>query len=288
LLFGGIATSGVSIEVHEFSSPVELDWGRSFHLDSVELCLNLRGSGRVGMRRDVAEVSRATALCYSIGEAPPVAERAATEEHLFLTMEFRRDYLERHLAHADQVDPILRGSEKAGRKSAIGKPKRLSSAQQQLVQRLCDPPVSPAALPIWYEAKVLEAIAEFLFTPSQEFFCHRQQRLAQERVERACEILRQRLEAPPTLEELGREVGVSQFYLSRIFSQEMRMTIPQYLRQVRMEAAARLLKEGRHNVTEAAFAVGYASLGHFSKSFCEVIGCCPTLYPMAKNLTPQR
>jgi AraC-like DNA-binding protein len=37
-------------------------------------------------------------------------------------------------------------------------------------------------------------------------------------------------------------------------------------------------------VTEAAFAVGYSSLGHFSKSFCEVIGCCPTLYPHARHL----
>jgi AraC-like DNA-binding protein len=96
--------------------------------------------------------------------------------------------------------------------------------------------------------------------------------------------LRARLEDPPTLEELGQEVGVSQFYLSRTFSQEMGMTIPQFLRRIRMERAAELLRDGRHNVTEAAFAVGYSSLGHFSKSFCEVMGCCPTLYPHARHL----
>ena len=62
-----------------------------------------------------------------------------------------------------------------------------------------------------------------------------------------------------------------------------RMTIPQFLRRVRMERAAELLRAGRHNVTEAAFAVGYSSLGHFSKSFCEVMGCCPTLYPQARH-----
>jgi AraC-like DNA-binding protein len=97
-------------------------------------------------------------------------------------------------------------------------------------------------------------------------------------------ILRGRLENPPSLEELGRDVGVSPFYLSRIFSQEMSMTIPQYLRRIRVQRVAELLREGRHNVTEAAFAVGYSSLGHFSKSFCKVIGCCPTLYPQARNL----
>jgi AraC-like DNA-binding protein len=130
----------------------------------------------------------------------------------------------------------------------------------------------------------MEAAAVFLFAPARELFCVRQKRLTRERVERVQTILHERFNDPPSLEELGREVGVSQFYLSRMFSQETAMTIPQYLRRVCMERAAELLREGRHNVTEAAFAVGYSSLGHFSRSFCEVMGCCPTLYPKARNL----
>ena len=42
-----------------------------------------------------------------------------------------------------------------------------------------------------------------------------------------------------------------------------------------MERAAELLRTGRYNVTEAATEVGYSSLSHFSKAFCETIGCCP-------------
>ncbi len=48
----------------------------------------------------------------------------------------------------------------------------------------------------------------------------------------------------------------------------MGMTIPQYVREVRIEKAAELLLRGRHNVTEAAMEVGYSSLSHFSKAFC--------------------
>ena len=59
------------------------------------------------------------------------------------------------------------------------------------------------------------------------------------------------------------------------------MTIPQYVRQIRVERAAELLLEGRHNVTEAAMEVGYSSLSHFSKAFCTTIGCCPALFPKA-------
>ena len=100
-------------------------------------------------------------------------------------------------------------------------------------------------------------------------------------------ILRERLQEPPTLEELGREVGCSSFYLSRTFSEQAGQTIPQFIRQMRMERAAELLREGKMNVTEVAFEVGYSSLGHFSKSFCEVIGVCPSLYPAASALAPK-
>src|SRR6185295_11102565 len=34
--------------------------------------------------------------------------------------------------------------------------------------------------------------------------------------------------------------------------------------------------------------VGYSSLSHFSKAFCETIGCCPVLYPAAKNVILDR
>lgn len=91
-------------------------------------------------------------------------------------------------------------------------------------------------------------------------------------------ILQRDLAAPPTLEAIGHEVGCSPYYLSRTFSREMGMTIPQCLRTLRMRYAAELLKSGRCNVTEAAMAVGYSSLSHFSQAFCQAIGCCPAMY----------
>ena len=81
---------------------------------------------------------------------------------------------------------------------------------------------------------------------------------------------------------LAEQVGCGTFHLSRMFSQQVGQTVPQYLRQLRLEKAAQLLREGRHNVTEAATAVGYSSLSHFSKAFWETYGCCPGLYGNAK------
>ena len=93
-------------------------------------------------------------------------------------------------------------------------------------------------------------------------------------------LLKQDLANPPTLEGLGKKIGGSHFYLSRIFSSQTGKTITQYLRQLRMERSADLLKSGDFNVTEAALEVGYSSLSHFSAAFHETFGSCPGLYPL--------
>jgi len=165
----------------------------------------------------------------------------------------------------------------------------MTSEQHQVVATLLKPPVSKPAQSLWYQSKALELMAHFLFTPKDpEFFCMRQKRVARERVERTKELLVRDLANPPSLEMLGQEVGCSPFHLSRMFSREVGLTIPQFLRNLRMERAAELLRSGRYNVTEAATEVGYSSLSHFSKAFCETIGCCPVLYPMAKHVVLDR
>src|ERR1035438_8685784 len=47
-LYGGFYDLGVSLEWHEFELPHAFEWSRSFHADSLELCLNLAGHGSVG------------------------------------------------------------------------------------------------------------------------------------------------------------------------------------------------------------------------------------------------
>jgi AraC-like DNA-binding protein len=49
-----------------------------------------------------------------------------------------------------------------------------------------------------------------------------------------------------------------------------------------MERAGELLLTGRYNVTEVAIEVGYNSLSHFSRAFCQTMGVCPALYAAMK------
>jgi AraC-like DNA-binding protein len=285
-LYGSFARQGVSVENHEFRAVKPLDWGRSFHRDSVELCLNLRGNGTVRDGRTEARYTPHTVGFYCNTKADLKAQRAAGETHSFITIEFSREYVEAQVeSMEDALHPALRRwlSNRAGSAADVGV---MSPGQEVTFQALRQPPVPVAARKLWYQAKTLELLSQVLFEPApkEEFFCQRQKRVARERVERTTAILRTHLAEPPDIEALGARVGCSPFYLSRLFSKETGMTIPQYVRQLRMERAAELLLAGRHNVTETAMEVGYSSLSHFSKAFCTTIGCCPALFPSATAL----
>ena len=286
-LGGSFRRHGFSFEWHDFESPTEVDWSRSFHAGSVEICLNLEGQGQVTANGDRIEIRPRMAGFYLCGQGQLEARRRALERHRFVTVELSPVFLRRHLnGHRPWVHPLLQvmleGEEAP---AAIGPAVPLSARQQQLVASLRQPPVLVEAQILWYESKAIELIVEFLFRPvgERELFCARAQRVAQERVERTIMILRERLAEPPSLEELGRLVGCSPFYLSRTFSAQMGVTIQQHLRQLRLERAAELLRSGRYNVTEAAMEVGYSSLSHCSQAFHEAFGCCPGLYPFVQD-----
>jgi len=285
-LYGDFDRLGVSVEWHDFRTQQVLDWGLSFRAQSIEFCLNVEGRGAVGDRAP-ADYIPGSAGYYALTDQPLRASREAKDHHRFVTLEFSRGHLQKQLAECEaDLDPELRAAVFPGKnRSIVSTTRPMSVEQHSVVATLLQPPVAKSAQSLWYQSKALELISHFLFTPKDpELFCMRQKRVARERVARTKELLARDLAQPPTLEMLGREVGCSPFYLSRSFSREVGLTIPQYLRKLRMERAAELLRAGRHNVTEAATEVGYSSLSHFSKAFCETIGCCPVLYPMAKNV----
>jgi AraC-like DNA-binding protein len=284
-LYGDFEKLGVSVEWHDFQTARALDWARSFHPQSVEFCLNLGGRGAVQMAETRSDFVPGTSGYYAVTDDPLIASREANDHHQFVTLEFSRAHLQEQLARNESdLEPPMRAAIFEGH-SHVSATRPMTPEQRNVVASLTQPPVAKAAQVLWYQSKALELMAHFLFRPKDpEFFCMRQKRVARDRVERTKQRLARDLANPPTLEQLGAEVGCSPFYLSRIFSRGVGLTIPQYLRNIRMERAAELLRSGRFNVTEAAMEVGYSSLSHFSKAFCETIGCCPALYPAARNV----
>jgi AraC-like DNA-binding protein len=72
-------------------------------------------------------------------------------------------------------------------------------------------------------------------------------------------------------------------YMARShFIQEFRATFGQtphrYLQRRRIERAMHLLRGGDESITDICLAVGYTSLGTFSRTFTEVVGQSPSVY----------
>jgi AraC-like DNA-binding protein len=278
---------GVAIEMHNFLPTTESKWPGTLEPDCVEICLNLQGRGWVGEPQRALEFGPKTAGFYCAGPGRPQASRAAGEQHRFVSVRYSIPYLRRQLSACDgALHPVLEGlCNQTGEPVALGEVRGLSLELEQLAAQLLRPPVAQAARPLWYRGKALQLMAEFFFTRpgDDELLCDRQKRVARQRADAVIAILRQHPAEPLGLDAIARKVGCSPFYLSRTFSQETGMTIPQYLRRIRMERAAELLQSGKYNVTEAALEVGYSSLSHFSQAFCQTMGCCPALYPLQQR-----
>ena len=60
----------------------------------------------------------------------------------------------------------------------------------------------------------------------------------------------------------------------------------EFIRNIRLEQAARLIQEGKVNVTQVAYAVGFNNQTHFSTVFKKHFGVSPSEYSLSPILPP--
>ena len=77
---------------------------------------------------------------------------------------------------------------------------------------------------------------------------------------------------------LTQEVGISRAQLHRKMKEMTGISTSEFLRNIRLEQAARLLKEQKINVTQVAYTVGFSNLAHFSTIFRKHFGVAPSEY----------
>ena len=81
-----------------------------------------------------------------------------------------------------------------------------------------------------------------------------------------------------SIDELGREVGLSRSALHERFVALIGVAPMQYLAQWRMQAAARMLLESRATVAAIALDVGYESEAAFARAFKRQVGAPPAAW----------
>lgn len=96
------------------------------------------------------------------------------------------------------------------------------------------------------------------------------------RLERAANLLSERLDSPPSLEELAKAAAVSPFHFHRIWRALTGETVRQTLLRLRLEVSRELLKAKNANVTETALAVGFGTPQSFARAFRRHTGMTPS------------
>ena len=86
-----------------------------------------------------------------------------------------------------------------------------------------------------------------------------------------------------SVEMLTRDVGMSRAQLHRKMKEMTGLSTSEFIRNIRLEQAARLLREQKINVTQIAYTVGFSNLAHFSTIFRKHFGVAPSEFAGKKN-----
>jgi two-component system response regulator YesN len=81
-----------------------------------------------------------------------------------------------------------------------------------------------------------------------------------------------------SLDLLAKQVSLSSFYLSRIFTKIEGSSIKEYIIKVRMEKAKAMLSEGNKTIKQIGIEVGYSDPNYFSKAFKKYTQVSPKEY----------
>jgi AraC family transcriptional regulator len=99
--------------------------------------------------------------------------------------------------------------------------------------------------------------------------------LPQHKLKYAIEYINAHLSEDVSLSAISTELGISPYYLCRLFKQSIGMTPHAYLIQQRVERSKQLLKQKEGRILDIAIACGFANPSHFARCFRRQVGVSP-------------
>lgn len=148
-----------------------------------------------------------------------------------------------------------------------------------IAQQMWDAPYRGELKRLYLQAKVLELLVIYLDLIADSSEQPRVSGLKSETIARlhyAREILETRLENPPSVLELAKQVGLSDRTLLRGFKQLFGTTVIGFSMQQRLKRAEHLLRQGDRTVSEVARLMGYGNLWYFASVFKRQFGITPS------------
>ncbi|UCE05468.1 MAG: response regulator, partial [bacterium] len=101
---------------------------------------------------------------------------------------------------------------------------------------------------------------------------------------KALAIIEQKMSDPDfSVQEFAKEIALSRVQLHRKLRSLTGQSTTEFIRVVRLNRAAQLLKQNHESVTQIAYLVGFNSSSYFSRSFYKHFGVSPSEYASSKS-----
>lgn len=102
-------------------------------------------------------------------------------------------------------------------------------------------------------------------------------------IKRVLEYIHEEADAEVTLDQLTTIAGVSKFHLIRLFREQTGTTPSQYITDLRISRAARMITRTTDDLTHIAFDVGFGSVSSFERVFKKKYGVTPRDFRKSQN-----
>ena len=157
-----------------------------------------------------------------------------------------------------------------------------NTAIEKVGYELVNLSISPFATRLYAEAKALELIACYLqqLSPLADTKTAVQARQTEtQKLYMAKQQLERDFQSPPTLDSLGRQVGLNRRKLAEGFKSLFGKSVYEYVLSLRMQKAKSLLSDCRHgHIGFVAGQVGYDHQASFTKAFKQHVGISPSRF----------
>ncbi|MGE4585936.1 MAG: AraC family transcriptional regulator [Mangrovibacterium sp.] len=99
-----------------------------------------------------------------------------------------------------------------------------------------------------------------------------------ERMERVMHLINTGYREPISQETIARRIGMNSSAFSRYFREKTGKSFTNFVSEMRIGYACKLLQEGKLSVSQIGFESGFNNLSNFNRSFRKINSCTPTQY----------
>ncbi|HMR82639.1 MAG TPA: AraC family transcriptional regulator [Niabella sp.] len=116
---------------------------------------------------------------------------------------------------------------------------------------------------------------------SQKFFALKQSEKSQTRINEVCKFVHDHAGDSITLEEVARKIHLSKSAFCKFFKRTMKVTFSEYINDIRIANACRLLIFSDHTIREIAVETGFDNITYFNRVFFKKKNCTPSAFRKA-------